>query len=84
MSGLDTLMTDGLVITADTLAERAAVFGIAELLEWHSMGGGNLPDADMTVLMWVEESDGATNWYAGGGTAKSGTTPATAAWCSAR
>jgi hypothetical protein len=37
------------------------------LLEWHSVANG-LPNADMTVLMWVEdgrERDWASGWWDG-------------------
>ncbi len=41
---------------------RAAV---AEFLEWHPTAGGQRPDADITVLMWVWYADGTADWAGG-------------------
>ena len=40
---------------------RAAV---AELLEWHPTAGGQRPDADITVLLWIT-SGGLAEWESG-------------------
>ena len=42
--------------------ERTAP-AVAELLEWHS--AEQLPDADMTVLMWVVSGGTEQDWFAG-------------------
>ncbi len=39
--------------------------GVAdELLTWHSVTDA-LPDADLTVLLWVAEPDGSQDWVSG-------------------
>ena len=35
-----------------------------EHLTWHAVADA-LPDADLTVLMWVEEPDGSEDWLSG-------------------
>ena len=35
-----------------------------ETLTWHSVTDA-LPDADLTVLLWVAEPDGAQDWFSG-------------------
>ena len=45
----------------------AATTAIAELLEWHATDAG-LPDADITVLMWVHynaDADWSSGWWDG-------------------
>ena len=37
---------------------------MTELLTWHAVTDA-LPDADLTVLMWVEEPDGGRDWFSG-------------------
>lgn len=36
-----------------------------EVLAWHSTANGNLPDADMTVLLWLRAPDGTADWAGG-------------------
>ena len=59
MTGLETLQADGLDIAALDAGT------MAELLEWHCVAGGDLPDADITVLMWVRDWAGITDWERG-------------------
>lgn len=59
MTALDTLMTDGLDLVA---LEGGST---AELLEWQSVAGGHYPDADMTVMLWLQYADGTADWCSG-------------------
>ncbi len=36
----------------------------AELLEWHCVANGDLPDDDLTVLLWVKDG-GTADWASG-------------------
>jgi hypothetical protein len=64
MEGLDTIMRDGLDLAATITEPAGSCQQMAELLQWHDVTDA-LPDADTTVLMWVCEADGSTDWYAG-------------------
>lgn len=59
MIGLETLMQEGL----DMAALNAG--STAELLEWHCVAGGSMPDAEVTVLLWLRYADGSTDWCSG-------------------
>ena len=40
----------------------------AELLEWHEPANGDMPDADLTVLLWVQDgqvADWCGGWWDG-------------------
>jgi hypothetical protein len=38
---------------------------MAELLEWHVVADGDMPDADITVLLWWTDHAGVTDWDRG-------------------
>ena len=46
-----------------TTTEAGTAPAVAELLEWHA-AAEQLPDADMTVLMWVV-SGAERDWFSG-------------------
>jgi hypothetical protein len=64
MDGLRTLMAEGFNLAAAMAVDTAPTPPMAELLQWHA-AADVLPDADRTVLMWVREPDGSTDWHAG-------------------
>ena len=37
----------------------------AELLHWHTAANSNVPDADLTVLLWIKLLDGTHEWAGG-------------------
>lgn len=63
MDGLATLERDGL-----QLADADECGSIAELLQWHRVAGGDMPDADTTVLLWIMDGqvgDREPGWWDG-------------------
>ena len=38
---------------------------MAELLRWHVVADGDLPDADASVLLWIVFPAGDTDWTTG-------------------
>ena len=58
-TGLATLVHNGLALGGLEDLDQA------ELLQWHSAAGGNVPDADMTVLLWLRLEDGTADWAGG-------------------
>jgi len=63
MTGLQTLLRDGFDLAAAATQPADISPPMAELLEWHATADA-LPDADITVLMWVREAGGA-DWHSG-------------------
>lgn len=59
MTGLATLQAEGLPLLPGPGSS------VAELLAWHPVSDTHLPDADLTVLMWVVDADLTADWYAG-------------------
>jgi len=44
---------------------QAITVQTAELLEWHSVAAGCLPDAELTVMVWFKDRAGITYWCGG-------------------
>lgn len=57
MDGLQTLACEGLDLGGSD-------GDMAELLQWHRVAAGDMPDADLTVLLWL--CDGTVQEWAAG------------------
>lgn len=51
------------IVTA--VAGQPATLAVAELLEWHVVAAGDMPDSDITVLLWWTDHAGITDWERG-------------------
>lgn len=63
MDGLETLERDGM-----QLADDDEGGSMAELLQWHRVADGDMPDADTTVLLWIMDGqvgDWEPGWWDG-------------------
>lgn len=58
-------------VTAIEQRERRVIFAetepepLIEVLTWHDVAAGDMPDADIVQLLWIRDADGHAEWDRG-------------------